>query len=41
MASCSYSFLLKEDSTLDGSSWKNPEDFQCVIQSTIIASKGR
>lgn len=30
MATCSYSSLLRENTTLCGSNWINPEDFQCV-----------
>ncbi len=30
MATCSYSSLLRENTTSCGSNWINPEDFQCV-----------
>ena len=30
LTSCSYSFLLENDSTSCGANWINPEDFQCI-----------
>ena len=36
MASCSYSSLLENDSTLCGARWEHLEDFQCIALKDCI-----